>query len=392
MKRARARRRCPVAESSIEWTDRVWNPVVGCTPVSPGCLNCYAARMAVRLEAMKVEGYGPRVEHTPERLGMPDAFGTKVIPAETRTVRIAEVRGANDLESGGGGGRPVFTGDVRLMPEKLGEPLKWRKPCRVFVNSMSDLFHEAVPDEFIRLVMAAMSFAGQHTFQVLTKRPERMAAWFADPANSLSACQAEWVAAGISDETPTGKHRIGRCGSDGSINGTCRGVGDGNHWPLPNVWLGTSVENQAAADERVPKLLRCPGRLFLSCEPLLERVDLSRRGWLYSSGLRGRGRVIEWVIAGGESGPEARACNIEHLRSLRDQCREVWVPFFLKQLGARPVLASVYDTRLDWPEGTRFTRCEGGPWGRSIVLKDKKGGDPAEWPEDLRVREMPEVR
>ena len=370
-----------MAESSIEWTDRVWNPVVGCTPVSPGCLNCYAARMAVRLEGIGARGYE----------------ATALESGATR--RIAEVRGANDLESGGGGGRPVFTGDVRLRPEKLGEPLKWRKPCRVFVNSMSDLFHEAVPDEFIRLVMAAMSFAGQHTFQVLTKRPERMAAWFADPANSLSACQAEWVAAGISDETPTGKHRIGRCGSDGSINGTCRGVGDGNHWPLPNVWMGTSVENQAAADERVPHLLLCPAEVrFLSCEPLLGRVDLSAFFGGPYVGLPGDvvhkwyNFGIGWVIGGGESGPEARGCEIADLRALRDQCRAAGVPFFLKQLGARPVLASVYDTGLDWPEGTRFTRCEGGPWGRSIVLKDKKGGDPAEWPEDLRVREMPEVR
>ncbi|MFN8995384.1 MAG: DUF5131 family protein, partial [Pseudomonadota bacterium] len=245
--------------SNIEWTDRTWNPVIGCTPVSPGCLNCYAAAMARRLEGMGKEDYAPRQVEA--------VMGTPYDPhTPAKTLRIAEVRG----------GRAVFTGEVRTLAHRLTEPLKWRKPCRVFVNSMSDLFHESVPDKFIRLVFAAMSWAGQHTYQVLTKRPDRMAAWFADPENSLSACQAEWLVEAIDDTTPTGKHRIGRRGSTGSINGTRRGVGDGNYWPLPNVWLGTSVENQAAADERIPHLLRCPAAVrFLSCEPLLEHVDLS---------------------------------------------------------------------------------------------------------------------
>ncbi|MBY0261094.1 MAG: phage Gp37/Gp68 family protein, partial [Phycisphaerales bacterium] len=153
--------------TGIEWTERTWNPVVGCTPVSPGCLNCYAATMARRLEAMG------RPEYAARRIdsGGRDVTGLDGLQDEgDRIVRIAEVRG----------GRAVFTGDVRTLPERLTEPLGWRKPARVFVNSMSDLFHEAVPFDFIDRVFAVMALCPRHTFQVLTKRPGRMAEYLSD--------------------------------------------------------------------------------------------------------------------------------------------------------------------------------------------------------------------
>lgn len=368
MARAACSRRGGWAMSNIEWTDTTWNPVIGCTPVSPGCLNCYAATMARRLEAMGRPEYAVR--------GLETARG--------KVVRIAEVRN----------GRAVFTGEVRCLPERLTEPLHWKRPRMVFVNSMSDLFHEAVPDRFIRLVFAAMSYCGQHTFQVLTKRPERMAAWLADPENSLSACQAEWVVADIDDRTPTGKRRIGRRGSEGAINGSRKGLGDGNYWPLPNVWLGTSVEDQARADERIPHLLRCPAAVrFLSCEPLLGAVDLHdlMGRWFcaycdshYAEYVNGCPRChfgeegtgssvrlsrLHWAIVGGESGPHAREFREEWAKSIRDQCADAGVPFFFKQYGSN---------------ATRG--------GEPLAFKDRKGADPAEWPEDLRVRQFPEVR
>lgn len=378
-------------DSKIEWTDATWNPVVGCTPVSPGCLNCYAATMARRLEGMGRLEYAPREWWDPPSSN-PDGSDAK--PARlSHVTRIAEVRN----------GRAVFTGDVRTVPERLGEPLRWRKPRRVFVNSMSDLFHEAVPDQFIRLVFAAMSWAGQHTYQVLTKRPERMAAWFADPDNDLSACQAEWTVNGPSDQTPTGKHRIGRRGSTGSINGTRRGVGDGNYWPLPNVWLGTSVENQACADWRIPHLLKCPAAVrFLSCEPLLGPLDLSAFFGGPYVGLPGE-RVHEnynfgigWVIVGGESGPKSRPCRVEWIRSIVRQCKAAGVPCFVKQLGAHVMCRN--DRVSDWmdqPGGpslcdidTDGVRFQGDPV--RVWMRNRKGGDPSEWPEDLRVRELPD--
>ena len=385
-----------MAETSIEWTDRVWNPVAGCTPVSAGCANCYAARMAVRLQAMEKPGYTPRVIDTAGR----DVTGLPGLQDYTdRTVRIVEVRG----------GRPVFTGDVRTLSERLGEPLKWRKPCRVFVNSMSDLFHEAVPFDFIDRVFAVMALCRQHTFQVLTKRPKRMAEYLAsgDLTRDETTLPSRWMKAAYEMAE---NDRGGRSARPAYLGLHARyHRGRDGIWPLENVWLGTSVENQDAADERIPHLLKCPAAVwFLSCEPLLGRVDL----WPEMFGLTGDtwcGPRIGWVIAGGESGPGARGCEIDDLRSLRDQCKAAGVPFFLKQLGARPFgddgyfqlvrchhcgtfgdvnafdVAGADDGNVFCNQCNREIPCE---WN----LKDKKGGDPAEWPEDLRVREMPEVR
>lgn len=268
----------PVAKSKIEWTDSTWSPVTGCTKVSPGCKFCYAERVTERF------------------------------------------------------GRGKFT-DVQLHPDRLDAPLRWRRPRRVFVNSMSDLFHKAVPDEFLDRVFAVMALCPQHTFQVLTKRPERMRSWFArdEKADALVAWQMGLM---VAEKDWAHGHEI--------ANSFRRGG-----WPLPNVWLGVSVEDQARADERIPLLLQTPAVIrFLSVEPLLGPVafPLPCQESVFWGGIR-------WVIVGGESGgpPERaliyRATNggrwsygvkpeaLTWVRSLRDQTTLAGVPFFFKQWG-----------------------------------------------------------
>ncbi len=225
--------------SRIEWTDATWNPVAGCTPVSAGCRNCYAARMALRLEAMT------------------GAVGAKYAGTARRTRS----------------GRPVFTGQVALDHEALDVPRRWRSPRTVFVNSMSDLFHEFVPDGFIEAVFEVVADCERHIFQILTKRPERALRM----SESLS-------------------------------------------WPS-NLWMGTSVEDRHVID-RARVLQQIPARTrFLSCEPLI--------GPLGRMPLAG----IHWVIVGGESGPGARPMDPEWVRSIRRQCDGKGVPFFFKQWG-----------------------------------------------------------
>jgi protein gp37 len=203
--------------SNIEWTDATWNPVRGCALVSAGCTNCYAMRVAHRFSGDS----------------QPYAGLTK-------------------LTSHG----PVWTGDVTLWPDVLDVPLRWRRPRRIFVNSMSDLFHEDVPEEFIDKVFAVMALSPQHTFQILTKRPVRMRDYLLTVQNDDKDFN-RWSNAGV------------------EITDSPCAVIDDADWPLPNVWLGVSVEDQATADERIPLLLQTPAAVrFLSCEPLLGPVDL----------------------------------------------------------------------------------------------------------------------
>ena len=372
--------------SRIEWTDVTWNPVVGCTPVSPGCLNCYAATMARRLEAM----------------GRPEYVGL--------TVR----KGENDLEAGGGRGRDVFSGTVRCLEDRLVEPLKWRKPRMVFVNSMSDLFHESVTFEFIDKVFAVMALCPQHVFQVLTKRPERMAEWLVGRGWSSLMPTIEAVAS-LRPDTALMLHvrMIQATRPEGALV-----------WPLPNVWLGASVEDQKRLDERVPHLLKCPAAVrFLSCEPLLGELRLEGRRLVSDEtyhdvllGLRGATcqRVaiapdtterVDWVIVGGESGANARACEVGWIRSIVRQCRAAGVPCFVKQLGSTPYSyeddeavrcqhcgtsgpVDIFDV-MGADAGNVFCNTCGREIPCELNVRDRKGGDPAEWPEDLRVRELP---
>lgn len=302
--------------SKIEWTDETWNPVTGCTRVSAGCDNCYAARMTKRLAAMGQEKYQ------------------------------------------GLYGNGHFNGQIKLHEDALNRPLIWRKPRMVFVNSMSDLFHKDVPFEFIDKVFASMAVTPFHTFQVLTKRPERMAEYLVDAQNRVWEAMMQWDHF-VQKNCP---HRIWH-------------VRQGKCWPLENVWLGTSVENQATADERIPPFRKCPAAVrFLSCEPLLESVDLFPL------------MNIDWIIIGGESGHNARKCDIDWIRGLLRQCRTNDIPCFVKQLGARP-----YDSTFQTGE-MRHVKDKIDGKHNLIVLNSIKGGDPDEWPEDLRVREFPEVK
>lgn len=316
-------------KSSIEWTDATWNPIRGtkgrhhCVRISEGCKNCYAATMNHRFKG-------------------PDY-----------------VKGADT---------------PRLDEDALLEPLRWKRPRRIFVCSMTDLFMDEHTDEMIGRVWGMMEQAEQHTFQVLTKRAKRMQEWLSNfPA----------------------------------------------HMTLPNVWLGVSAENQERADERIPHLLQTPAAVrFVSAEPLLGPINLDNGecSWLScrskvtaeayetmsvkqqedhhccesfdAHGNHYRG--IDWVIVGGESGPGARPCDVSWIRSIKEQCQGAGVPVFVKQLGARP-----FEGRGDETPHT----CDHGncPLG-ALHLKnekgkrDPKGGWMMSWPEDLRVRQMPEVR
>ncbi|MCR4375466.1 MAG: phage Gp37/Gp68 family protein [Acidobacteria bacterium] len=277
--------------TAIEWTDETWNPVVGCSKVSEGCRNCYAIRQAFRNEHMRQPAY----------VGL--------------TRKLAD----NSLN---------WTGVVRCLPERLTIPLGWRKPRRIFVNSMSDLFHDSVPDAFIAQVFAVMALADRHTFQVLTKRPERMAHLLGQDAFVdlvLDAAEPFQALAGHDE--------------DGAFHWPSWVI---EHWPLGNVWLGTSVEDQQAADERIPHLLQTPAAVrFLSCEPLLGSVYLSP-DWMMG---------LDQLICGGESGPKARPMHPSWARSLRAQCAAARVPFFFKQWGG---VHPGGDAKLDGREWHEF--------------------------------------
>lgn len=408
MARRPRRRRCGVSgNSSIEWTETTWNPVTGCTEASTGCANCYARGMSKRLRAMaeadEAKGRNP---------GKKAAYKLSV------------------LDDG------RWSGAVTPVPSVLAEPLTWKKPRRVFVNSMSDLFWgtdadlkvarqrgvknpQPVPFEFIDQVFAVMALCPQHTFQVLTKRPERMAEYLATVEKAGSRLD---IAEHLAHHAPVMEFR----NQDGPVDMTPAEVlRESLRWPLPNAWLGTSVENQATADERIPHLLRCPAAVrWLSMEPLLGAVD-----WVHVRPVRNCEYAdpadgccthpdaitpechpwadcpksatpgIAWVVIGGESGPNARPFNIAWARSIIEQCKAAGVPVFVKQLGAKP-----YPLSSCWRcGGEDLAPCDGIP-GRhnpSICnrcestcsrLPNKKGGDPAEWPEDLRVREYPALK
>ena len=225
-------------------------------------------------------------------------------------------------------GKPTFTGRVNLNPRALDLPLRWKAPRRIFVNSMSDLFHESINDTTIAGIFGIMAACPQHTFQVLTKRPERALRWFQTFGGPMVA-----DAAPVLHEAVKGLMGYGHPKRPAIGNRTVQ-------WPLPNVWLGVSVEDQAAADERIPLLLQTPAAVrFLSCEPLLGSIDVSQylRGRYVNEAKRFAddtiGCKIDWVIAGGESGPRARPMHRDWARSLRDQCAAAGVPFFFKQWG-----------------------------------------------------------
>lgn len=252
--------------------------------------------------------------------------------------------------------------------DNLTDPLHWRKPRRIFVNSMSDLFHEDVPREFILKVFAVASFCPHHQFQILTKRPDRTAELVSDPRVSAPGGELWDAAVWLNTVSPP---------FDTSLWSGRRPV-----WPLPNVWLGTSIESDDQL-ARAWELLKCPAAVrFLSCEPLLGPIanQPGQRNWTDG---------IDWVIVGGESGPGARPCPVEAIRSVVRQCQEAGVPCFVKQWGSKPVCGCGGSVG-DWAKNHGERRAECSRCGMVLPLIDRKGGDPAEWPEDLRVRQFPE--
>jgi len=303
--------------TAIPWTEATWNPTRGCSRISAGCQRCYAERMAHRFSGR----------------GRPFAGLTR---------------------SG-----PSWTGKVRLVPEALDLPLRWKRPRRIFVDSMSDLFHGWVPDEFIDRVFAVMALTQRHCYQLLTKRPDRMAGYIADAGQSIERLE----------------HPAREMGYSLKFQG--RGL---IPWPLPNVCLGYSASTQKDLDAGVGHLARTPAALrFLSLEPLIEPLDLERVGSYRGEPLSALEEVVghversrvDWVIVGGESGPGARPCEVEWIRSIVRQCKAARVPCFVKQLGANVRQNGI---------------------GMHVFFDDRKGADPSEWPKDLRVREFPEVK
>jgi len=278
-----------MANTSIEWTDKVWNPVTGCTKVSQGCKNCYAERI------------------------FPRAYGHSVM---VRPIGEEKPRWRK------------FT-DVETHSDRLDQPLHWKKPARIFVNSMSDLFHEAVPFEFIDQVWAVMALADKHTYQILTKRPERMHAYFnTDPVERIPE---------IAYDLWTQHLAPGAMGSLKTWVEHGESLFDLDAWPLPNVHLGVSVEDQPTAEERIRRLLQTPAAVrFISAEPLLGPIEGLQR-WFCCEPASKETHLhlpcMDWVIAGGESGPGARPMHPDWARSLRDQCVAAGVPFFFKQWG-----------------------------------------------------------
>lgn len=303
-------------KSAIQWTDASWNTVYGCTRVSPACARCYIERTP----PFRKEGL--RFDHSGK------------IP-------------------------------IKLLPHRMEDPLHWTRPRRIFVNSLSDLFHEDVSDEHIAAVYAVMirCLRKGHIFQVLTKRPERMR----DLVNGrLPELVAKDLEEGAWSSMPKGDPFSEWWKLQNSP------------WPPPNVWHGVSVENQHWADVRIPLLMETQSAIrWISGEPLLKAVDLGN--WLEKkSGIDLRNApdpvegkrimslagtaLLDWVVVGGESGPGARMINLDHVRRVRDQCIEAGVAYFGKQLGSA--------------------------WAKKNGA-DRMGGDWNYWPEDLRIREFP---
>lgn len=358
------------ARSAIEWTNSSWNPIRArredgrlgwhCERVSEGCRNCYAETMNKRL-------------------------GTS----------LPYVRSSRDRSG------------IFLDEKVLTQPLRWRKPRKIFVCSMSDLFAEFVPDDWLDRIFAVMALAAQHTFQVLTKRAVRMREYLSPERPGRIAAAIDFV----------------------RLQGSATGW---EGWPLPNAWLGVSAEDQQQLDERMPELLATPAAVrFVSAEPLLGPLSFDGdmysgpgylRGWhvepKHWSGCDGscsagncpepdqvRNKKLDWVIIGGESGTGARPMNSQWARDIVRQCKEAGVPVFVKQMGRNPIEYIPVEPDETFYGGKAFNDPNGGrasahgyprdDIGRVRVyrkLASRKGGDPSEWPEDLRVREFPRRR
>lgn len=315
-------------KTGIQWTEATWNPIVGCSMVSPGCTNCYAMAMAGRIA---------RMNHRSHYTGT--------------TMMVKR--------------KHVWTGRLFRAPNEIFYvPLAWSRARMIFANSMSDLFHESIPIEWIDEAFAVMWLAPHHLFQVLTKRSGRMREYFSDPQVFERIAEASRK---ILREVKL--NRLVR-----QMNELRKDKLDG---PLANVWLGVSAEDQTRANERVPDLLKTPATIrFVSAEPLLGPIDFEEVGDInaltgFDFDQETTCENLDWIIVGGESGLDARMMDIAWAGQIVQQCRDRDVKVFVKQLGDQPAV------QLD-DKNYRMLR-----------FNASKAGDPREWPADLRIREMP---
>ncbi|MBD2772144.1 DUF5131 family protein [Iningainema tapete] len=298
--------------TKIQWTTETWNYIVGCSEIRAGCNNCYAKQLA----------QSPRLAKFPQYQAVKEWDGTVV-----------------------------------LVNKAIDIPLLRKKQCVYFVNSMSDLYHENVPEEWIDMGFGIMAMCPQHTFQILTKRHNRMQEYLHQPRLVLLEKWYKSISRqyGLQWEFDDSKSNIIRRRIESTFDGINPTI------PLPNVWMGVSVENQKAADSAIPTLINTKAAIrFLSCEPLLEKIDITHYlGWRDEQGKT----LINWVIVGGESGLRSRPCNFEWIEDIVNQCYKYNVPVFVKQLGKNS----------NWK------------------TKHPQGGDINEFPKQLKVREFPFV-
>jgi protein gp37 len=323
-----------VAATSIQWTNHSINPIRFrsghfCQKISPGCANCYSSTLQKRFRNPEFKG-------------------------ASNCVALAMTNQKTD--------------DALWFDEsKLQQVLRRRKPTKYFWCDMTDLFGSWVPDEWIDKCMATMALTPQHTHQVLSKRAERMRDYFLKKNRRSEICR--WM-----NDLMIPSSALKRMQSMAQLSGRRH-----TELPIPNVWLGVSVEDQQRAVERIPLLIQTPAAVrFLSCEPLLEQIEF-RRDWIECQGESGFDPcpIISWVIVGGESGDHARPCKLEWVKDVIKQCEVAGVACFVKQLGARCQIES-------------YANCgTSGEDSCDLPLRDRKGGDMEEWPEDLRIREFP---
>ncbi len=288
---------------AIAWTDATWNPLAGCTRKSQACRQCYAE--AATADSARDGGWG---------------------------------QGFAEIGEAG----PAWTGKIALREDRLTFPLGLEKPCRIFVNSLSDVFHETLDPATIDKIFAVMALAPRHVFQVLTKRPKTMQPYLADagtPAR-IERCMAEL---GHAEKIET--------------------------WPLPHVWLGVTAENQKEADRRIPLLLQTPAAVrWIAAEPLLEALDLKPGTWLKAgAGDPNTAKPkLDWIVAGGEINAGATPCHPDWARSLRDQCARAETPFFWTHWGENIPAAGVEERAPEEPAKMTFEPIGGRPASRRL--------------------------
>jgi protein gp37 len=314
--------------TEIEWSEKVWNPIRGCSLVSAGCTNCYAMHVASR-------------------------FNGPGLPYEGLTIKTSQ--------------GPKWTGEIMLLPEKLKEPLYMKKSQTIFVNSMSDMFHEGVPEIFIDQMVVVMALTPWHTYQILTKRAGRMRDYW----KNFSWARAVGNCEGRDGVSTIHKHSMADLEYRFGLRPASHNVVRRDVLPLPNVWLGVSVEDQERAYERIPILVDTPAAVrWLSMEPLLGPIDLTgnlpeERALRWYRPII---KMVDWVVVGGESGHNARPMHPQWARDIRDQCQPAGVPFFFKQNGEYVSVSEVEGEgeHYQFPDGATVRRLGKKAAGRTL--------------------------